>query len=143
MTPEKLFSLANGFAMLGWLALALLTPFRRPLAIQLARWVAAITCGFYATLLIHGLAFGQGAPEGAGFTSLAGVMLLFQTPQAVLAGWAHYLAFDLFVATWEAEDAERSNVPTWALYPCFFLTLMSGPIGLLLYLSIRAFRQRR
>ena len=34
------------------------------------------------------VATSHGAPEGAGFGSLNGVMLLFTSPYAVLAGWS-------------------------------------------------------
>jgi hypothetical protein len=83
-----------------------------------------------------------GAPEGAGFGSLQGVMLLFTVPHAALAGWVHYLVFDLFVGAWEVRDARRRGIPHWMVLPCLFLTLMLGPCGLLVYLLLRLFRDR-
>ena len=37
------------------------------------------------------------APNDAGFGSLAEITALFSVPELLLAGWIHYLAFDLFV----------------------------------------------
>ena len=75
-----------------------------------ARWVTAILCGGYFALLATGLA-GPGPPPGAGFDTLAGVRLLLSTPEALLAGWVHYLAFDLFIGAWQAEDAPAARKP--------------------------------
>jgi hypothetical protein len=82
------------------------------------------------------------APEGASFGSLEGVMLFMSTPHGVLVGWVHYLVFDLFVGAWEARDARRRGIHHALLVPCLLLTLMLGPIGLLLYLVLRFVRTR-
>ncbi len=74
----------------------------------------------------------------------SGKMIDFSDPDAVraalarpdffLAGWAHYIAFDLFVGRWIWEDAtERGRAPRLAL----LLTWMAGPAGLSLYLVQR------
>ena len=139
MTTEKLFSLFSTFVLLGWLAL-LIAPLRRGLAITTARWVSAILCGAYVAMLSAGLA-GPGPPAGAGFNTLEGVRLLLSTPEALLAGWVHYLAFDLFVASWQVEDAPAARIPHWLLLPCLALTFVAGPIGLLLYFIIKAARR--
>jgi hypothetical protein len=65
------------------------------------------------------------------------------TRGAILGGWAHFLAFDLFVASWQAEDAPRAGVRHWLLVPCLLLTLFAGPAGLLLYLLLAAGARRR
>ena len=92
-------------------------------------------------MLIHALGHGP-APDWRAFNSLDGVMGLLRTREAFLAGWVHYLAFDLFTGAWEAETAPASRVPHAMLLVCLFLTFMTGPVGLLLYLVVRAMRQR-
>ena len=72
--------------------------------------------------------------DPSGFFSLAGVMRLFDSPWMTLAGWTHYLCFDLFVARWIMNDAPDAGY--W-LTPILFLTLMFGPVGLLCYLAVR------
>ena len=82
------------------------------------------------------------APEGMQFTSLYGVMIGFSAPHIVVAGWIHYLIFDLFVGAWETRDAHRRGVPHLLVVPCLIVTLMIGPVGLLLYVLVRFFRTR-
>lgn len=134
---EMLFSLASAAALLGWaiLAVAGFLRARAPL-VTAARLVAAVLAGLYVALLARGLSVGPGLPEGAGFSTLAGVEALFARREAILGGWVHFLAFDLFVGSWEAEDAGRRRMPGWVLLPCLALTLFAGPAGLLLYLLL-------
>lgn len=141
MELERVFSLASAAALVGWLALVF-APLRRAAAVGVARLIVALLCGAYLAFLVTGLASGNGPPEGAGFDSLAGVRLLMASPQALLAGWVHYLAFDLFIGSWQVEDAPAAKVPHWLLLPCLALTLLAGPVGLLLYLSLKLARQR-
>lgn len=139
MELERLFSLASAAALIGWVLLVL-APLRRRPAVLGARLVAALLCGFYLVLLVTGLA-GDGPPPGAGFDTLAGVRLLLSSPPALLAGWVHYLAFDLFIGSWQVEDAPSARVPHWLLLPCLALTFVAGPVGLLLYLLVKAARR--
>ena len=78
-----------------------------------------------------------------GFSSLAGVSTLFDNPWALLAGWTHYLAFDLFIGGWEVRDAQRRGIPHLVVIPCLILTFLLGPVGLLLYVAIRSFMGRK
>ncbi|MEY2884900.1 MAG: hypothetical protein RL490_2624 [Pseudomonadota bacterium] len=138
-SPESLFNIASTIVLIGWVAL-LLAPLRRDLCVAVARWVAAGLCGLYLALLVTGLA-GAGPPPGASFDSLEGVRLLLSSPAALLAGWVHYLAFDLFIGSWETADAPAARVPHGLLLPCLALTFVAGPIGLLLYLVNKAVRR--
>ncbi len=134
---ELVFSIMNLLVLPGWLALLAAPLARRPLVL-VARLCAAAVCGLYVALVVRGLFAGPGLPEGAGFGSLAAVEALMSTRGAILGGWAHFLAFDLFVASWQAEDAPRAGVPHALLVPCLLLTLFAGPAGLLLYLLLAA-----
>ncbi len=138
MTPDSLFSLASAAVLPGWLALAF-APLARARLVLLARVIAVLLSGLYVTLLVTGLA-GDGPPPGASFNTLDGVRLLLSSPQALMAGWVHYLVFDLWVGSWEAED---NSVPHWLLLPCLALTFVAGPTGLLLYHLVKAGRKRR
>ena len=135
MTTERLFDIANLIALLGWVALVF-APLARDRLVLAARVIGVALALTYAGLLITSLA--GGGTEGGGFTSLEGVTALFSRPEAVLVGWVHYLAFDLWVGAWAVEDAGKRGVPHWAMVPVLFLTLMAGPIGLLVYLAVRA-----
>lgn len=131
MTPEFLFGLAGPAAMLGWVALALMPV--SPLWTMRVAWTVVIAQGvLYAALIAVYFAGAEG-----GYDTLDNVMLLFTNPGVALAGWVHYLSFDLFVGAWIAQQARTDGVHHVFVLPCLFLTLMFGPIGLLLYLAIR------
>ena len=89
----------------------------------------------YAWLLATALSLP--APDGAGFSSLEGLMKLFTVEMALVAAWSHYIVFDLFVGAWEARDAQRVGMNHLLLVPCLVLTLLVGPIGLLAYIMVR------
>ena len=128
--------MASLLAMIGWLLLLFLA--RKPVA-QLVAGVAIPLILSVGYLLLIALHF-RGA-EG-GFGSLADVAMLFQKPELLLAGWIHYLAFDLFIGAWETRDAQRSGLPHLVVIPCLVMTFMLGPIGLLFYFAIRTAKLR-
>lgn len=134
MTDDALFGLANAIPLLGWLALAL-APLRRRLAIGLARSVAAVLAAGY--LLLVGLALARAPGPMPDLTSLTGLARAFADPHVMLIGWVHYLAFDLWVGSWEAEEAHRVGMPHLLLLPCLAFTFLAGPIGLLMFLGLR------
>ncbi len=78
-----------------------------------------------------------------GFGSLAEVSLLFRSERALLAGWIHYLAFDLFIGSWEVRDSARVGLRHLLVVPCLVLTFLFGPAGLLLYFALRAGLRRK
>ena len=82
-----------------------------------------------------GLIAARWSGHQGGFTSLGAVGELFADPWLLLAGWVHYLAFDLFIGAWEVRDAARARVPHWLVVPCLIATFLVGPMGLLLYFA--------
>jgi len=134
MKAEQIFSLANLIAMLGWLLLAVAPRFVVTRKIVLSGAIPLLLSVAYLILIV--LFFGKA--EG-GFGSLADVMKLFTNDWAVLAGWIHYLAFDLFVGSWEVKDAQERGITHWLVIPCLVFTFLLGPIGLLLYSILRLF----
>ncbi len=75
--------------------------------------------------------------DGTGFNSIAQVRALFSVDRALVAGWIHYLAFDLFIGAWEVRDARRLGIAHGFVVPCLALTFLFGPLGLGLYLLLR------
>jgi Domain of unknown function (DUF4281) len=132
MTLDTIFSLCMGLAVGGWIALAL-SPIWQPRLIQAARIIACVLALAYFIQL-----FTTTQPvQGGSFTTLAGVTALFSLPGNVMLGWTHFLAFDLFVGSWEAEDAAKIGVAHWALLIPLALTFLIGPVGLVTYAVIR------
>jgi hypothetical protein len=91
----------------------------------------------YAYLMIS---FQGEAPAEGGFGTLEEVKALFSVDALLLAGWIHYLVFDLFIGAWILRDSQSHQINHLLVIPCLFLTLMAGPIGLLLYLLLRAIK---
>ena len=138
MSAETLFLVCNNGVLPAWLLLALAPSWIWTQRLVHAIWLPGLLGLAYVFAMSRGAG---GAPEGAGFGSLEGVTLLFSNSDAVLAGWIHYLAFDLFVGAWEVRDAQRLDIPHWLVVPCLVLTLMAGPAGLLLYAVVRVVRR--
>lgn len=138
MSPEQIFLICNYAVMPAWLLLAVLPHHRITQTLVHAVWMPCLLGPVY----IWALFFGPATAEGAGFGSLDAVMLLFQSPMAVLGGWIHYLVFDLFIGAWIVRDAKRQGISHWLVVPVLFVTLMAGPAGLMLYLLLR-FGMRR
>ena len=136
---DTLFSIASALVLPVWVALALAPTHRWT---QAAAFIVPALLGV-AYVGVFGLTLAEPAETGGGFGSLDDVAALFSDRRALLAGWIHYLAFDLFVGAWEARDAERYGVSRWALVPSLALTFLLGPAGLLLYLGARAVAVRR
>lgn len=76
------------------------------------------------------------------FGSLSTVMTLFTEENALLAGWVHYLAFDLLVGMWILNQNKALGIHQLLIGPCLFLTFMFGPIGFLLFMTIRTIKNK-
>jgi len=132
MTIEGVFSACNLLAVAGWILL-LAVPGHR-LAMRIAGTVIPLTlAAVYLTVFVL-----HARGSNGGFSSLAAVAQLFENRWLLLAGWVHYLAFDLFIGAWETRDAMARRVPRLLLAPCLVMTFMLGPIGLLCYHVLRA-----
>lgn len=137
MVHEILFALANLLAGAGWASLVLAPrwePVRRGLPVAIS-FVLALA---YTGLVAAGLPGADG-----GFGSLADVAQLMASPTVLLAGWVHYLAFDLFVGSWIAQDAWTLGIGRWVSGPILVLTFLLGPVGLASYLLVRLASKRK
>lgn len=131
MNPDILFNVCNMTALAGWLLLVAAPRWKwtQPIAAVILPLVLAAV--YLSLVVVH---FGK--TEG-GYDSLAAVAQLFQNPNVLLGGWIHYLAFDLFIGSWELRDAQRHGIHHLAVIPCLILTFWFGPIGLLAYVVLR------
>lgn len=132
MSPSLIFQIANGVTLLSWLVL-ILSP-NQLKVIRLLRFFISgfILGGVYIFLIL----IGSGEAKG-NFSSLESVRSLFANDYVLLAGWIHYLAFDLFLGTWEVEDGSKVGMNRWILVPILALTFYFGPAGFVLYLILR------
>jgi len=136
MDLERIFSVASVIAAVGWLFLIVVP--KRPLALHVAGVFFPL---LLALIYLYFIAMHIRGAEG-GFGSLADVAMLFQKRELLLAGWIHYLCFDLFIGSWEVRDSQHNGIPHLVVIPCLIMTFMLGPIGLLFYFAIRSAKLR-
>lgn len=135
MSPDELFRVANLVALSGWLVL-LASSLLGSWADRVAGYVLPLMLSVvYAGLILAFCPRGEG-----GFGTLTDVMRLLAKPELALAGWVHYLAFDLFVGGWEVRTARAEAIPFVLIVPCLLLTFLFGPAGLLAFAALRAAR---
>lgn len=132
MSPDLLFQIANPLALTGWVALVL-----SPLAPRVAQAVSAVAVPLVLSAGYAGLVLAFWAGAEGGFATLAEVQALFTDPHIALAGWVHYLAFDLFVGAWATRRAQAEGISHLFLLPCLALTFLFGPAGFLAFAALR------
>ena len=133
MSPEAWFQVANTIALTGWLALALSPIAPRLLGLLGGIAMPLLLSGGYTAIVLAHWTSGQG-----GFDSLGAVAQLFENRWLLLAGWVHYLAFDLLLGAWQVRTARREGIAHLALLPCLLATFLFGPAGYLLFQALRA-----
>ena len=147
---ETHFKLANAFAMTGWIVLATLPSW------QYTEHFVLYVCFVSLALLYIFLLQKSIRPkpiqkqdekvetkkeDKPSFTNLRGVLVLLKNPTGGLAAWVHILAFDLMMGLYIHNEGAAANISHWYLLPCYFFTLMLGPIGLLMFLGLKFFLQ--
>jgi hypothetical protein len=133
MTPAQVFPVVNVLPLPIWLVWMAAPSSRLARTLARAVWPWVVLAVAYLVFLAIAIVQAGGLDLRM-MGSLAGVMALFDSPWATLAGWTHYLCFDLFVARWIMNDAPDAGY--W-LTPILALTLFFGPVGLLCYLAVR------
>ena len=138
MLHNVLFIICNVLAVLGWVAL-ICFPSRRVTRFVARHHVFPLAiAAIYMALIVSAI----GQTDG-GFFSLDDIALLFGHRTILLAGWIHYLAFDLAIGNFVLLNSQELGISHALMIPCLALTCWLGPIGFLLYCTIRGVRARR
>ena len=126
MTAHHLFQIANPLGLLGWIVLVGGIVFKKPQWRDLiaGQVVPTILSLVYTVLLVFFWAKAEG-----GFDSLPNVQKLFTYPWAALAGWVHYLAFDLFIGAAISRRIMEDGLSRLFLVVLLPLTFWFGLIG--------------
>lgn len=133
MDWDQVFSLASTAAMAGW-AILILAPRRIAVLGATVRHAIPLALSAVYTLLI--LVHFAGA--GGGYGSIAEVRALFASDPVLVAGWTHYLAFDLLVGVFVADRMDRAGLHRILQAPVLALVFLFGPVGYLLALLSEA-----
>lgn len=139
MTPSDVFSIAGMLTMPMWVLLILLPKWKVTRFLIDYKIIPIILSIIYAIYIIIALIDG-GMMD---FGSLESVMQLFTVENAVLAGWIHYLAFDLLVGMWIVNQNRSLKIHPIILAPCLFGTFMFGPVGFLVFMMIRSVKLKK
>ncbi len=138
---EKVFSFSSALVMPFWFLMIVFPHWRWTNRVMQSVLVLVPVAVLYALLVLP--RFGNIFIEVANPT-LSGISALLGTSDGATIGWVHFLAFDLFVGRWVYLDSREKAINAWIMAPVLFFCLMLGPIGLLLYLSVRlAYRKQQ
>lgn len=137
MTPSQVFSIAGMLAMPMWILMIFLPKWKITRFLIDFKIIPLLLSIIYAIYIF--ISIQQGGMMD--FGSLASVMQLFTVENAVLAGWVHYLAFDLIVGMWMLDQNKELKIHPVVMAPCLFGTFMFGPIGFLLFMMIKSIKK--
>ena len=132
---RRIYAVVNTCTAPLWLVM-ILAP-RSPVTARLMRLATPLYIALGASY-VGLLAAGWGG-ERVDFRDPETVRAGLQQPKGFLAGWAHYLAFDLFVGRWVWEQGLAQQRSTRA---ALLLTWLAGPAGLTTWLAQSAVRRR-
>lgn len=139
MTAAEVFSLANLLVMPMWILMIVLPKWKATRFLMDYKVIPLVLSLLYAIYIVIAMRISGGMD----FSSLQSVMALFTEENAVLAGWVHYLAFDLLVGMWMIKQNEDLGIHQLLMVPCLLATFMLGPIGFLLFMFIRSIQLRK
>lgn len=137
MNFSAIFLLCNKFVLLGWLLLLIAPKWKYTTRIVTISCVLMLSI-LYSFLVLYGL----NDFDWSSFSTLNKVRQLFQCDSALLAGWIHYLAFDLYLGIQIVNQTKELKIPY--LYNLFLLpiTFFFGPIGFVFFFLFKTYKLR-
>ncbi|NCP18387.1 MAG: DUF4281 domain-containing protein [Erythrobacter sp.] len=142
---QLLFDVTNILALIGW-GMLILLPRREGVLHVVLYGAIGLLCACYVVMLVSltgnlvDPVAAPGTPPQPDFEySVQGLMAMFRSEGAIVVGWTHYLAFDLFAGLWIARDADKRGAGRLIQVPFLLATFMAGPAGLLAWLIARTF----
>ncbi len=125
------FELSNLVVLPFWALMVFLPTWALTRRIMVSPWVVAPAAVIYLVTLLPAATLV--VPEIVNPVQ-ARIAALLGTPTGVTLAWAHFVAFDLFVGRWIYCDSRSRLYSPWWVSPTLVLTLLLGPVGLLVYL---------
>ncbi len=132
MSADQIFQICNSIAFLAWIILIAFPSWNRS-DLFLTGVIVTLFGVIYSWLIFSNFSFS----DMKQFGTVEGIQELFRNKTLVVAGWVHYLAFDLMTGIFIRKNAQLHEINYWFTVPCLIFTFMLGPAGLLLYLMIR------
>lgn len=138
MTTTQTFSIVGMIAMPMWVLMIFLPKWSITKFFMKYQIIPLMLSLVYAVYIFKAIQIG-GMMD---FSCLKSVMLLFTEENATLAGWVHYLAFDLLLGMWMLKQNEKIGIHQILMAPCLLGTFIFGPLGFLLFMSIKTIKQK-
>ena len=138
MDNNTQFLIMSGLSGLGWFLLILISPCWR----NADKFVMGII------VAIFGVAYGyfnfanlNDVGGISAFMSYEGVQRVFANAGLQLAAWAHILGIDLLAGVWMYHNARLCKIKHIVMVPIYLVTIMLGPVGVLLYMIVRGIKK--
>ena len=138
MTTELLYQICTIGVLPAWLLLIVAPKWKFTQLFVHSFFIPMLLGIFYIGLQ----ATDEGGNTEANALTLDGARQLFASPKGFLAGWVHYIIFDLFVGAWVVRDAFKEKINHLIVIPCLLIMIALGPVGLLLYSFVRVVKTR-
>lgn len=128
ISAEELFRLVNMFILPAWLMLMFAPQWKWTNKLVLSGYYTIAFSLIYLFLIVFNFDV-----NNFNFNTLENVKHIFTNDYFLLAGWVHYLAFDLLIGACIVKDAKENNIQSVFLFPLLAFTFYLGPIGYLSY----------
>ncbi|MCE9499549.1 MAG: DUF4281 domain-containing protein [Leptospira sp.] len=135
MNMSLFYKIINIAAGIAWIVLILFRNDPYITGVIIGWIVPTVLAATYSFFIYRSFA----SKEKGTMLTFEGVKTLFRNPNVMMAGWIHYLAFDLFIGAWELRDSQQHGINFLFIFPCLLLTIAFGPIGFLAYILLRSF----
>ena len=139
MTLATVFSIVGMIAMPMWVLMVFLPKWKVTKFLMDFKVIPVVLSLVYVFYIFQSMKI-EGALD---FGSFASVMTMFTKENVVLAGWVHYLAFDLLVGIWMLSKNEELKINQFIMAPCLLGTFMFGPVGFLLFMIVKTIKKGR
>jgi hypothetical protein len=135
MDNATLFLVMSGLSGVGWLLLIVASPCCRCADKAVIGVIVAVLAVAYGCFNFTHLTEVGGLTA---FFTYDGAQRVFANPGLQLAAWAHILAVDLVAGVWMLYNSRRYKIRHLVMVPVYLVTIVLGPVGVLVYLAVRA-----
>ncbi|NQY07336.1 MAG: DUF4281 domain-containing protein [Flavobacteriaceae bacterium] len=138
MKPSEVFVISGQMALPMWLLMIVLPKWKGTRFLIDYKIIPIALSIMYAIYIYTSVSSGGSLDFG----SFQSVMQLFTQENAVLAGWVHYLAFDLLMGMWMLNQNKELGIHQLVMVPILLATFMLGPIGFLLFMTAKTIKEK-
>jgi len=137
--PSSIFSIVNIAAMVMWFLLVFLPRWKVTKFLIQYKFIPIALAIVYVIFIVQSLLAGVVLDFG----SLNSVKTLFTNENLLLAGWIHYLVFDLLIGMWILDQNKNLGINNLFIALCLIFTFMLGPIGYLLFILFKNIKTKQ